>query len=230
MARPFALIVEDNFSMAKLLQVCLLDNGFVVAIARDAAMAIQSIRQKPPDIIVLDWMLPGVDGDKLLKQLRAQESTKHIPIMMLTAKDEEECKVDALDNGADDYMTKPFSTREFCARIRSILRRTRPQALLENIEWGGIVLKPRERQAWVGKEEMNMAAGEFNLLHFLMLHPEQVFSRGQILNNVWGTNAFVEERTVDVQMGRLRKALKPHKVHFAIETVRGFGYRIKRMP
>ena len=227
MARTVVLVVEDNLHVANLLKTCLAGEGFAVTTVRDAETAIQSIRKKMPDLVLLDWMLPGADGDVLLKHLRGRTLTQNIPIIMLTAKDNEECKVNVLEAGADDYITKPFSVRELCARVRSVLRRAKPQKVIETVRLGKVKLKPGERQVWVGTQEIGMMASEFDLLHFFMLHPGRVYSRVQILNNVWGRNKFVEERTVDVQIGRLRKVLKQHDTDFAIETVRGFGYRMK---
>lgn len=210
-----------------MLQCCLSEEGFAVSIANSAESAIEGIQKKIPDLILLDWMLPGASGYKLLKHLRHHKPTQHIPIVMLTARDEEENKVSALQEGADDYVTKPFSTRELCARITSVLRRTKPHAIPKDIAWGQIVLKPQERQVFIQGAEVSMPSGEFNLLHFFMLHPERTYSRTQILNSVWGANKFVEERTVDVQIGRLRKILKSYRLDLMIETVRGFGYRLR---
>nr|MBP6463020.1 winged helix-turn-helix domain-containing protein [Rubrivivax sp.] len=183
-----------------------------------------------PDLVLLDWMLPGQSGIVLAKRWRSDARTREMPVIMLTARAEEADKITGLDAGADDYLTKPFSTRELMARIRAVLRRKAPEALDTAVEVAGLKLDPATRRVTrrVGNEgrEIKLGPTEFRLLHFLMTHPERVHSRAQLLDRVWGDHVFIEERTVDVHIKRLREALAPVQCSALIETVRGAGYRL----
>jgi two-component system phosphate regulon response regulator PhoB len=179
-----------------------------------------------PDLVVLDWMLPGQSGLALARQWRGAARTKEMPIIMLTARAEETDKVSGLDAGADDYLTKPFSTNELLARIRAVLRRKAPEALDTLVEVGGLNLDPGTRRVSRDGAEVKLGPTEFRLLHFFMTHPERVHSRSQLLDRVWGDHVFIEERTVDVHVKRLREALERVQCARMIETVRGAGYRL----
>jgi two-component system phosphate regulon response regulator PhoB len=178
-----------------------------------------------PDLILLDWMLPGMSGIDLARRLRADARTRCVPIIMLTAKGEERDKVAGLESGADDYVTKPFSPRELQARIQAVLRRGRPQASEDAVEAGGLRLDPASHRVTAAGSPVNLGPTEFRLLHFLMTHAERVHSRDQLLDQVWGDHVFVEERTVDVHIRRLRAALEPSGLDRLVQTVRGSGYR-----
>ncbi len=224
------LVVEDEAAIAELVAINLRHAGYEVTLAADASTALQSVDHVLPDLVLLDWMLPGQSGLALAKGWRAAARTKALPIIMLTARADEGDKLAGLDGGADDYLTKPFSPKELLARIRAVLRRKAPQALDEAVEVAGLRLDPATRR--VTREvdgamrEVKVGPTEFRLLHFLMTHPERVHSRAQLLDRVWGDHVFIEERTVDVHVKRLREALTP--VHGAqlVETVRGAGYRM----
>ena len=178
-----------------------------------------------PDLVLLDWMLPGASGVEFARRLRADERTSDIPIIMLTARGEEQDKVSALEIGADDYVTKPFSPRELVARIKAVLRRRAPQTTEDVVELGGLRLDPATHRVSADETALALGPTEFRLLHFLMTHPERVHSRAQLLDQVWGDHVFVEERTVDVHIRRLRCALEPSQHDALIQTVRGSGYR-----
>jgi two-component system phosphate regulon response regulator PhoB len=224
------LVVEDEAAIAELVAINLRHAGYEVTLVADADAALQSVDSVLPDLVLLDWMLPGQSGLALAKGWRAAARTKALPIIMLTARADEGDKLAGLDGGADDYLTKPFSPKELLARIRAVLRRKAPQALDEAVEVAGLRLDPATRR--VTREidgavrEVKVGPTEFRLLHFLMTHPERVHSRAQLLDRVWGDHVFIEERTVDVHVKRLREALTP--VHGAqlVETVRGTGYRM----
>ena len=224
------LVVEDEAAIAELVAINLRHAGFEVRVAGDATSAVQSVDKMLPDLIVLDWMLPGQSGLALLKSWRAQSRTKALPIVMLTARGEEADKLAGLDGGADDYLSKPFSPKELLARIRAVLRRKAPQALDDAVEIAGLKLDPathRVTRTLDGSErEIKVGPTEFRLLHFLMSHPERVHSRAQLLDRVWGDHVFIEERTVDVHVKRLREALMPVNAASLVETVRGAGYRM----
>ena len=179
-----------------------------------------------PSLVILDWMLPGQSGHSLARAWRAQPRTRGLPIIMLTARAEEADKVSGLEAGADDYLTKPFSANELLARIRAVLRRRAPDALDSVVEVGGLTINPATRRVSRGGREVKIGATEFKLLHFLMTHPERVHSRAQLLDRVWGDHVFIEERTVDVHIKRLRESLSPVDCQHLIETVRGAGYRL----
>ncbi|MCU7376437.1 phosphate regulon transcriptional regulator PhoB [Paucibacter sp. O1-1] len=220
------LVVEDESAIAELISINLRHAGFDVTIAGSADQAQLEVDRVLPDLVVLDWMLPGQSGLALARLWRGAVRTKELPIIMLTARAEETDKVSGLDAGADDYLTKPFSTNELLARIRAVLRRKAPEALDSVVEISGLSLDPGTRRVSREGVEVKLGPTEFRLLHFFMTHPERVHSRSQLLDRVWGDHVFIEERTVDVHVKRLREALE--RVHCArmIETVRGAGYRL----
>jgi two-component system phosphate regulon response regulator PhoB len=219
------LIVEDEPAIQELLAFNVEQAGFQALRAEDAESAWQQIRDSAPDLILLDWMLPNTSGVILAKQLRSDARTKDIPIIMLTARGEERDKVLGLESGADDYITKPFSPRELMARIRAVLRRHVPQMPDEVVAAGGLELFPASHRVTAKDAVIELGPTEFRLLHFFMAHAERVYSRTQLLDQVWGTQVFVEERTVDVHIRRLRAALEPAGMDGLIQTVRGSGYR-----
>jgi two-component system, OmpR family, phosphate regulon response regulator PhoB len=220
------LIVEDEPAIAELVAINLRHVGYEVAIAADADQAQREIGAALPDLVVLDWMLPGQSGLALARRWRADARTRDLPIIMLTARDQEPDKIAGLDAGADDYLTKPFSTNELLARVRALLRRRAPQALADSVELGALRLDPATRRVRSGERELKMGPTEFRLLHYLITHPERVHSRGWLLDQVWGDHVFIEERTVDVHVKRLREALAPAGCAAMVETVRGVGYRL----
>ena len=220
------LVVEDEPAIQELLALNLEHAGHHVLRAHDAEQAGELVRHALPDLIVLDWMLPGQSGASFARRLRQDERTKKVPIIMLTARGEEQDKVTGLDAGADDYVTKPFSPRELRARIKAVLRRRAPELTDEPIEISGLRLDPATHRVSAGGTQLELGPTEFRLLHFLMAHPERVHSRTHLLDQVWGDHVFVEERTVDVHIRRLRKALEPTGHDRLIETVRGSGYRL----
>jgi two-component system phosphate regulon response regulator PhoB len=220
------LVVEDESAIAELISLNLRHAGYEVTLAATADQARLEIDRVLPDLMILDWMLPGQSGLALAKRLRGEPRTRELPIIMLTARAEEGDKVAGLDAGADDYLTKPFSTHELMARIRAVLRRKAPEALDSAVEVGVLRLDPATRRVGRGGQEVKMGPTEFRLLHFLMTHPERVHSRAQLLDRVWGDHVFIEERTVDVHVKRLREALTPIGCAPMIETVRGAGYRL----
>ena len=224
------LVVEDESAIAELIAINLRHAGFEVAVAADADTAQKAVDRILPDLVLLDWMLPGQSGVQLARRWRADARTRDLPLIMLTARAEESDKITGLDAGADDYLTKPFSTKELLARIRAVLRRKAPEALDTAVEVSGLRLDPATRRVTrrVADElrEVKIGPTEFRLLHFLMTHPERVHSRAQLLDRVWGDHVFIEERTVDVHVKRLREALAPVFCSALIETVRGAGYRL----
>jgi two-component system phosphate regulon response regulator PhoB len=224
------LVVEDEPAIQELIAVNLSFAGHKVLRAFDSEQAQTLINAELPDLILLDWMLPGQTGVALAKKLRGQERTRQVPIIMLTAKGAEQDKIEGLEAGADDYITKPFSPKELMARIKAVLRRRAPQLTDDLTEVAGLKLDPAAHRLSGNGQSLAIGPTEFRLLHFFMTHPERVFSRSQLLDQVWGDHVFVEERTVDVHIRRLRKALEPtgHDKH--IETVRGTGYRFTRQP
>lgn len=219
------LLVEDEPAIQELIAVNLTRAGHNVIRVADAEAAQRLVRDALPDLILLDWMLPGMSGVELARRLRADERTRATPIIMLTARGEEQDKVTGLETGADDYITKPFSPRELVARIKAVLRRRVPQATDDPVEAGGLRLDPVAHRVTAGDQGLALGPTEFRLLHFLMTHPERVHSRTQLLDQVWGDHVFVEERTVDVHIRRLRSALEPTGHEVLIQTVRGSGYR-----
>ena len=224
------LVVEDEAAIAELIAINLRHAGFEVAVAADADAAQRAIDRILPDLVLLDWMLPGQSGVQLARRWRADARTRDLPVIMITARAEEGDKITGLDAGADDYLTKPFSTKELLARIRAVLRRKAPEALDTAVEVSGLRLDPATRRVTrrVAEElrEVKIGPTEFRLLHFMMTHPERVHSRAQLLDRVWGDHVFIEERTVDVHVKRLREALAPVLCSGLIETVRGAGYRL----
>jgi two-component system, OmpR family, phosphate regulon response regulator PhoB len=219
------LVVEDETAIAELISINLRHAGFEVTIAATAEQAQAAIDGALPDLIILDWMLPGQSGISLAKRWRSESRTRELPVIMLTARAEEADKVQGLDAGADDYLTKPFSTNELMARIRAVLRRKAPEALDTVVEINGLRIDPATRRVAREGIDVKVGATEFRLLHF-MTHPERVHSRAQLLDRVWGDHVFIEERTVDVHVKRLREALGAVQCAHLIETVRGAGYRL----
>jgi two-component system, OmpR family, phosphate regulon response regulator PhoB len=229
------LIVEDEPAIAELLAINLQHAGHCPIRAFSAEQAKQLITGVLPDLILLDWMLPGKSGIHLAKEIRADERTRHIPLIMLTARAEEEDKIMGLDVGADDYVTKPFSPKELMARIKAVLRRRAPQLTDDEVQSGKLRLDPLTHRVTATHDDstiirLELGPTEFRLLHYLMTHPERVHSRSQLLDHVWGDHVYVEERTVDVHIKRLRAALSPAECANMIETVRGSGYRFTRLP
>ena len=222
------LVVEDEPAIAELIAINLRHAGFEVTVAGDSDAAQDAVDGVLPALVVLDWMLPGRSGYSLVRQWRAAPRTRALPVIMLTARSEEADKVSGLDAGADDYLTKPFSANELLARIRALLRRHSPDALDTAVEVGTLKLDPATRRVTSRGREVKIGATEFKLLHFLMTHPERVHSRTQLLDRVWGDHVFIEERTVDVHIKRLRETLTPVDCQHMIETVRGAGYRLAR--
>jgi two-component system phosphate regulon response regulator PhoB len=224
------LLVEDESAIAELIAINLRHAGFEVTVVTDADAAQRVVDRVLPDLVLLDWMLPGQSGVQLARRWRGETRTRELPLIMLTARAEEADKITGLDAGADDYLTKPFSTKELLARIRAVLRRKAPEALDAAVEVNGLRLDPATRRVSrrVGDEQREVKVGptEFRLLHFFMTHPERVHSRAQLLDRVWGDHVFIEERTVDVHVKRLREALAPAECSGLIETVRGAGYRL----
>lgn len=220
------LVVEDESAIAELISINLRHAGYEVTIASAADQAQLEVDRVLPDLVILDWMLPGQSGLALAKRWRSEARTKELPVIMLTARADEADKIAGLDAGADDYLTKPFSTNELMARIRAVLRRKAPEALDSAVELAGLRLDPATRRVSRADQEVKIGPTEFRLLHFLMTHPERVHSRAQLLDRVWGDHVFIEERTVDVHVKRLREALAPVNCSQMIETVRGAGYRL----
>ncbi|KPK06717.1 MAG: phosphate regulon transcriptional regulatory protein PhoB [Betaproteobacteria bacterium SG8_39] len=224
------LVVEDEPAIQELIAVNLEHAGHHVIRAADADRALSIVRNALPDLLLIDWMLPGTSGVALARQLRQEPRTQQIPIIMLTARAAEQDKVLGLDAGADDYVTKPFSPRELIARIKAVLRRRAPQMTDEPVDSAGLRLEPSTRRVFGNRRPLELGPTEFRLLHFLMTHAERVHSRAQLLDQVWGDHVFVEERTVDVHIRRLRKALEPTGHDRLVETVRGAGYRFSVQP
>lgn len=219
------LVVEDEIAIREMLRLALKRAGFTVEEAADVRQAHDFMSKRLPELIILDWMLPGISGIELARQLKKKTQTQQIPIIMLTARGEEEDKIRGLEVGADDYVTKPFSPRELIARIKAVLRRISTEYDNEQLVINELQLYPEEHRVMVGDQEVTMGPTEFKLLHFFMRHPERVYSRNQVLDQVWGNNVYIEERTVDVHIRRLRKALALYGYDQLIQTVRGVGYR-----
>jgi len=219
------LVVEDEAPIREMLCFVLEQKGYEAIEAEDFADGLAKVREPYPELIVLDWMMPGGSGIQFIKQLKQDEVTRQIPVVMLTARGEEEDKVRGLEAGADDYITKPFSPKELTARLHAVMRRVSPTSVDEVIEVQGLKLDPVSHRVSAEEKALDMGPTEFKLLHFFMTHPERVYSREQLLNNVWGTNVYVEDRTVDVHIRRLRKAIEETGHDRLIQTVRGAGYR-----
>ena len=224
---PRVLVVEDEPAIAELIAVNLRHNGFAPTVVFDGAAAQREVDAVLPDVILLDWMLPGESGASLARQWRKQERTKTVPILMLTARSDESDKVQGLDAGADDYITKPFSTQELLARIRAVLRRRAPEIVNDSVQVGELALDAATYRITFRGSELKVGPTEFKLLHYLMKHAERVHTRGTLLDKVWGDHVFIEERTVDVHVKRLRESLG--EASGMIETVRGAGYRLTSM-
>jgi len=224
------LLVEDEPAIQELIAVNLEHAGHHVIRASNAESALGIVRNALPDLLLIDWMLPGMSGAALARQLRQEDRTKQIPIILLTARSAESDKVAGLEAGADDYVTKPFSPRELLARIQAVLRRRAPQMTDDPVELGGLRLEPETHRVFGAQRPLDLGPTEFRLLHFLLTHAERVHSRAQLLDHVWGDHVFVEERTVDVHIRRLRKSLEPSGHDRLIETVRGSGYRLTASP
>lgn len=225
MSEKTVLIVEDEPAIREMVSFALARAGFQVDEAVDGIQAQERMASRLPDMILLDWMLPGVSGIELARRFKRDEYTREVPIIMLTARGEEDDRVGGLDAGVDDYVTKPFSPRELVARIKAVMRRSVPENEGEPILVEGLSLDPGSHRVSVDGAALEMGPTEFRLLHFFMTHPERVYSRSQLLDRVWGRNTYVEERTVDVHILRLRKALNPSGYDRHVQTVRGAGYR-----
>ena len=219
------LVVEDEPQIQELVAVNLEHAGHRVRRAASAEEADAAIRAALPDVVVLDWMLPGESGLAFARRLRGDARTRELPIVMLTARAMENDKISGLEAGADDYLTKPFSPRELNARIKALLRRRAPQRSGDAVEVEGLRLDPATHRVTAGAERIALSPSEFRLLHFLLTHPGRVYSRAQLLDHVWGDHVYIEERTVDVHIRRLRKALSEQGTDKLIQTVRGAGYR-----
>lgn len=224
------LIVEDEPAIRELLRVNLNQAGHTTIEASSAEQAGVAILKALPDLILLDWMLPGASGIELARKLKSGEHTKSVPIIMLTARGEEQDKVAGLETGADDYITKPFSPRELLARIKAVLRRRAPQMTDDLLETSGLKLDPATHRVFGNGQPLDLGPTEFRLLHYLMAHPERVHSRSQLLDRVWGSHVFVEDRTVDVHIRRVRRALEQTHHDHLVQTVRGAGYRFSASP
>lgn len=225
---PRVLVVEDEPAIAELIAVNLRHNGFAPTVVFDGAAAQREVDAVLPDVILLDWMLPGESGVQLARRWRQHERSKTVPIILLTARTEENDKVQGLDAGADDYVTKPFSTQELLARIRAVLRRRAPEVVNDSVQVGDLTLDAATYRVTHSGREIKVGPTEFKLLHFFMKHPERVHTRGSLLDRIWGDHVFIEERTVDVHVKRLRESLG--QAGAMIETVRGAGYRITAQP
>ena len=223
---PHILVVEDEDSLATLLQYNLQKEGYDIALAGDGEEALLLVDERLPDLIVLDWMLPKISGIEVCRRLRQRNETRNVPIIMLTARGEETDRVRGLDTGADDYVAKPFSMTELTARIRAVLRRIRPGLADDVIRHGDIVIDRVAHRVKRGQREVHLGPTEFRLLDYLMQHPRRVFSREQLLDSVWGADIYVEVRTVDVHIGRLRKALTQAGEADPVRTVRSAGYSL----
>jgi two-component system phosphate regulon response regulator PhoB len=219
------LVVEDEEAIREMLGMVLEQAEFAVQAAADTQQAQALMAEQVPDLILLDWMLPGLSGVEWARRLKKDKSLGEIPIIMLTARGEEEDKIRGLDVGADDYITKPFSPRELVARIRAVLRRSSKFGKAGRIEVGGILLFTDEHRVVIANHPVVLSPTEYRLLEFFLTHPDKVYSRSQLLDQVWGRSSFIEERTVDVHIRRLRKILAEHGREEMIQTVRGFGYR-----
>lgn len=220
------LIVDDEPAICQVLTLALEAAGFTTLSVHDGKAAWQALVDYQPDLLLLDWMLPQISGIELARRIKQSDDFKALPIIMLTARGEEDSKITGLESGADDYVTKPFSSRELLSRIKAVLRRRSPELLDARLVHGALVLDGASQRVKAGELELNLGPTEYRLLELFMRQPDRVFSREQLLNRVWGAQAYVEDRTVDVHILRLRKALKPAELSHLIETVRGSGYRL----
>lgn len=219
------LVVEDEAPIREMICFVLEQNGFNAIEAADIDQALIKVNEPYPDLILLDWMLPGGTGVSLAKKLKQSEYTRNIPVIMLTARSDEDDKVKGFEAGVDDYVTKPFSPKELIARIKAVIRRVSPTSLEEEVDFHGLKLDPVSHRVSINGDSLDLGPTEFRLLHFFMTHTERVYSREQLLDNVWGTNIYVEDRTVDVHIRRLRKAISGEGHEDFVQTVRGAGYR-----
>ena len=219
------LVVDDEPGARDALAMCLGHAGYRVQTAGDVPQAEACVREQRPDLVLLDWTLPGTPGLTFARRLRSDQRTRDLSIVMVSGRAEEQDKISALDSGADDFVVKPYSLRELMARIRAVLRRRAPQLADEVIEVAGIRLDPGLRKVSADGQDVTLWATELKLLHFFMTHPNRAYTRVKLLDEVWGDSVFVEERTVDVHIRRLRQALSPTNHHTLLETVRGVGYR-----
>jgi two-component system phosphate regulon response regulator PhoB len=224
------LIVEDEPAIQELVAYTCSSSGYSVRRADSVRAAREAIGAELPDLVLLDWMLPDRPGIELLKDLRTADRTRTLPVIMLTARGSEADRVVGLDTGADDYVVKPFSPRELASRIRAVFRRRAPQHSGEAVEYGPITIDPARHEVRAGGKPVRIGLAEFKLLSFLVSRPDRVFSRTQLLDGVWGDHVFIEERTVDVHVLRLRKALAPFDAQHLVQTVRGMGYRLSTQP
>lgn len=224
--KPTVLVVEDEEALSMLLQYNLEKEGYNVVATADGEEAAMLVREIEPDLVLLDWMLPSLSGIELCRRLRSRSETRNLPIVMITARGEEADRIRGLDTGADDYITKPFSTTELMARIRAVLRRIRPALAEDIVTFGDVVMDRSTHRVRRGEREIHLGPTEYRLLEHLMQHPGRVFSRAQLLDAVWGSDVYVEARTVDVHIGRLRKALNKKDQRDPIRTVRAAGYAL----
>ena len=222
----YILVVDDERAIREMVCMALAQEGFEYAEASDAHKAEVKVKQAPPQLILLDWMMPGITGIDFARKLRRIPETQNIPIIMLTAKTEEDNVIRGLESGVDDYLTKPFSPRELIARIKALLRRSKPENTQDIIKINNLFLDTGSHRVEGNGNNIELGPTEFKLLRFFMENPDRVFSREQVLNNVWGDNVYVEERTVDVHIRRLRKALEKTNHQDLVQTVRGAGYRL----
>lgn len=225
---PYVLIVEDDDAISMLLRYNLEKDGYEIGIAMDGEEALLMASERLPDLVILDWMLPKVPGIEVCRRLRAKPDARNIPIIMLTARGEETDRIRGLDTGADDYITKPFSTTELLARVRAVLRRIRPGLADDRLVFGDIVVDRVSHRVKRADRDVHLGPTEFRLLDYFMQHPGRVFSREQLLDAVWGSDVYVEARTVDVHVGRLRKALNETHEIDPIRTVRSAGYALDK--
>jgi two-component system phosphate regulon response regulator PhoB len=227
MIAPKIMVVEDEEPLGVLLRYNLEAEGYQVEIVTRGDEAEIRLQEHAPDLLVLDWMIPAISGIELCRRLRMRPETQRLPIIMLTARGEESDRVRGLSTGADDYLVKPFSTPEFMARVRALLRRAKPEVLSSVLKVGDIMLDREAHRVYRKKNEIKLGPTEFRLLEFMMRHPGRVFSRSQLLDNVWGETIYIDERTVDVHVGRLRKAVNTVRMPDVIRTIRGAGYAIR---
>jgi two-component system, OmpR family, phosphate regulon response regulator PhoB len=225
MSKINILIVEDEAAIRRMLTIVLEQAGFTTIVAAEVESAQKILADSFPDLILLDWMLPGISGVEWARRLKKDPSFRDLPIILLTARGEEEDTVRGLEIGADDYMTKPFSPKELVARIRAVLRRTGKLQGATQIALGNLILDTEQHRLTIGEKQLEVSPTEFRLMQFFMTHPDKVFSRTQLLDQVWGRSVYIEERTVDVHIRRLRKILGDYGKEDLVQTVRGFGYR-----
>ena len=227
MIAPKVMVVEDEEPLGVLLRYNLESEGYQVEVVTRGDEAEIRLQENVPDLLVLDWMVPALSGIELCRRLRMRPETERLPIIMLTARGEESDRVRGLSTGADDYLVKPFSTPEFMARVKALLRRAKPEVLSSILKVGDILLDRESHRVYRKKSEIKLGPTEFRLLEFMMRHPGRVFSRSQLLDNVWGETIYIDERTVDVHVGRLRKAVNTGRMPDVIRTIRGAGYAIR---